>query len=169
MSRFRVNHPVAHIRQPSANDCWAAATAMARGRDRGRHLMVWDVKQIASQNGVNVNQDGSLPLGDLSNTRRLARALGMKCFDVRLGAVTTLSMELMKTYLKRGRLALFGLFDFPRISLHHVVTIYRMFGDGTPGGTTITIVDPFDGRAHNFSWQRFDEEIMADPHFIVSR
>ncbi|MEW4487023.1 papain-like cysteine protease family protein [Thalassoglobus sp. JC818] len=167
MATFRVTHPIAHIRQPSQNDCWAAATAMARGRDRGRHLMVSDVKQIASDNGVRVNVDGTLPVQDLGNTRRLATALNMQCFDVRMGAVTTVTVSVMKRYLERGRLALFGFFDFPRLSLNHVITVYRMWGDGTPTGTTISIVDPFNGRADNFSWKEFNEDIMADPHFVV--
>ncbi len=168
MARFRIAHPVALIRQQSPNDCWAAATAMARGRHHGTHLMAWNVRQIAAQNGVRINANGSLPVNDLSNTRKLATALGMHCHDVRIGAVATLSMQRMKRFLRRGRLALFGFFDFTRGSLNHVVTVYRMYGDGTPTGTTLSIVDPYTGRAQNFDWEWFNDSIMADPHFIIS-
>lgn len=168
MANFRIVHPIAYIRQPSQNDCWAAATAMARGRRNGRHLMVSNVKQIARDNGVTINGDGSLPTNNLANTRRLASALGMRCHDVRAAALTTLSLQHMKRFLTRGRLALFGFFDFPRASLNHVITIYRLFGDGTARGTTISIVDPYVGRAQNFDWEWFNDTIMADPHFIIS-
>ena len=168
MPSFRVAHPIAYIRQPSQNDCWAAATAMARGRRSGTHLMVSDVKRIAARNRVAVNANGSLPANNLTNTTRLASALGMRCRDVRVGALASLTLERMRTFLERGRLALFGFFDFPRASLNHVITIYRMYGDGTPRGTTISVVDPYVGRAQNFDWEWFDQSIMADPHFIIS-
>lgn len=168
MSHIRVVHPVAYVRQPTQNECWAAATAMARGHASGGHYTVSRVRQVAADNRVRVNANGSLPVNDFGNTSKLARAMGMKCRDVRVGSVTSLTMEKMKTYLQDGRLALFGFFDFPTRSLNHVITIYRMFGDGTPAGTTVSIVDPFLGRAQNFDWDTFDNDIMADPHFVVS-
>ena len=166
MARFRIAHIVAFIRQPNPNDCWAAAAAMARGRIGGRHLMVWDVKRAAASNGVRLNRDGSLPGRDLGNTTRLATAVGLRITDVRTTPVT---LALMQRLLGRGKLAILGGFNYPNraTALNHAVTVYRLYGDESARGTTITIADPFDGRPYNFDWERFENEIMADPHFIL--
>ncbi len=166
MSEFRIVHPVGHIRQPNPNDCWAAAAAMARGSYHGHHLMVWNVKQLAAANGVLLNPNGSLPQGDLANVNRLASAVGLHTTDVRTTPVT---LALMKRLLTPGRMAILGGYNYPTrpSALNHATTIYRLWGDDSAAGTTISLVDPFDGRAYNFTWDVFDGEIMADPHFVL--
>lgn len=168
MSAFRVTHPIAHIRQPSANDRWAAATAMALGRTSGEHSTVTRVKQIAARAGASIGANGSLPKENISNTRKLARALGMTCYDVRLPVVTTFTLQLMKQHLRRGRVAMLGQFDYISTTLFHAIAIYRLYGDGTPTGTFVSFVDPFDGRARNFDWEFFEADIVANPHFLIS-
>jgi hypothetical protein len=167
MSRFSIIHPIRHIRTGSNNTCWAGATAMARGTRQGRHLMVWDVQQLARAGGVRVNTDGSMPVNDLANTRALATALGMSLKDTRTGALT---IRFLKTILQTGPFALFGRFNYPSrmTAIDHVIAVYRIFGDDTDEpNNTISFIDPFDGRAYNYSWDVFDNEISADPHFII--
>jgi hypothetical protein len=166
MSNFSIVHSIAHIRQPNQNDCWAAAAAMARGERNGRHLMVWDVKQIAADRGVQLNANGSLRSRDFANMMILATALGMFTTDVQH---TPLTLALMRTLLTPGRLAIFGGVNYPAqpVAMDHAFTVYRLWGDGTPTGTRLSLVDPLDGRAHNFTWDEFDNVTMADPHFVM--
>jgi hypothetical protein len=166
MSVFRIVHPIGHIRQPNPNDCWAAAVAMARGSYHGQQLMVWNVKQLAAAAGVNLNADGSLPENDLANVNRLASAVGLRTTDVRTTPVT---LAVMRRLLTPGRMAILGGFNYSTrpSALNHAVTFYRLWGDDATGTATLSLVDPYDGRAVNFSWDVFDNEIMADPHFVL--
>ncbi len=128
--------------------------------------MVWDVKQIAARHGVRLNPDGSLPEGDLPNVARLGSALGLRTADVRTVPVT---LELLRRVLTPNRIAILGGFNYPSrpTALNHAVAVYRLWGDASASGTTISLVDPYDGRPCNFTWDVFDNEIMADPHFIL--
>lgn len=141
---------------------------MARGVMNGSHLTVSRVKQLATAAGVNLNSDGSLPEGDLSNTRTLASAFSMRVLDVRTRPLT---LTRIKTALGPGRFVLLGGFNYPdaRGALNHAVAFYRAWGDDSAEGTTLSFVDPFDGRAFNFSWDVLDNEIVADPHFVIHR
>lgn len=183
MAHFSIAHDVAHIRQAGPNDCWAAAVAMAVGTSGGRHLTVWDVKQTAARNRVTLQSDGSLPRGDLNNTRRLATALRLTVHDARHLALERW-MSTLRTLLGRGRLVILGGFNYPAVvsrgllqnpaADNHAIVIYRFFGDETPRGTTISLVDPYDGRRHNLTWDEFagitiEDCFLADPHFILSR
>lgn len=175
MSRFRITHQVGHVTQPNANDCWAAASAMARGRVHGHHLTVWDVKQMASRQGVRLNNNGSLPLGDLANTRRLATAVRLRVNDIRRTPLNNW-LALFRRLMRLGPMVILGGFNYPsgRQASNHAITVYRLYGDATPNGTTISFVDPYDGRAYNRTWDEFAgitiaSSFLADPHFILSR
>jgi hypothetical protein len=37
----------------------------------------------------------------------------------------------------------------------HIIIIYGMLGDGTPGGTTVKYVDPADGQFHTMTFDQF--------------
>jgi hypothetical protein len=166
MATFRIIHPIAHVKQPSGNDCWAAAVAMARGRQDGSHLTVSRVKQLAAAAGVRLNSDGSLIPRDMANTRTLASAFGLRVRNVQTGA---LRLATLKNALRPGRMVLLGGINYPDASsaMNHAVTFYRAWGDDTAAGTTLSLVDPLDGRAYNFSWDVLDNEIVADPHFLL--
>jgi hypothetical protein len=184
MSHFSIAHPIAHIRQPGPNDCWAAALAMAVGTLNGRHLMVWDVKQTAAHNHVTLRADGSLPRGDLCNSRRLAAALGVTLHDVRQLPLERW-MQSLREFLHRGRMVILGGFNYPLVTdsrgllrnplaNNHAITVYRMWGDGSERGTEISFVDPYDGRRHNMTWDEFagterEDCFVADPDFILVR
>ncbi len=77
--------------------------------------------------------------------------------------------------LRKGRLAIFGDFQYLNASQRfHVIAIYRLFGDGTAGGTTISFIDPFVGRYQNMTFDRFydaegGQSFLVDPHFILGR
>ena len=175
MSRFRIVHSVGHIRQPNANDCWAAASAMAKGMVRGRYLTVWEVKQLASRNRVRLERNGSLPRGNLTNTRSLASSLGLQVADIRTTPLNQW-MALFRRAMRSGAIVILGGFNYPngRQATNHAITVYRFYGDETPRGTTISFVDPYDGRAYNRTWDEFagitiEDSFLADPDFILSR
>jgi hypothetical protein len=175
MSRFRISHSIGHVTQPNANDCWAAAAAMARGRVGGRHLTVWDVKRIASRNRVRLEGNGSLPRGNLANTRLLANALNLRVSDMRRVSLNNW-LSFLRRILVVGPIVILGGFNYPtgRQATNHAITPYRLFGDTTPNGTTISFVDPYDGRAYNRTWDEFagitrDDSFLADPDFVLSR
>jgi hypothetical protein len=148
---------------------------MARGWVRGRHLTVWDVKQLAASHRVRLRSDGSLPRGDLANTRRLASALRLRVTDVRTTPLNRW-LALLRGLLGHGPVVILGGFNYPsgRQATNHAITVYRLFGDSTPHGTTISFVDPYDGRAYNMTWDEFagierEDSFLADPDFILSR
>ncbi len=166
MSAIRILHGIVHIRQPNPNDCWAAATAMARGSLNGQRLTVAVVKQLAAAAGVTLNGDGSLPENDLGNVTRFATAVGLRITDVRTTPVT---LAVMRRLLTPGRMAILGGFNYPTRpnALNHAVTFYRLWGDDATGVASLSLVDPFDGRAATFTWDVLDNDIMADPHFVL--
>ena len=167
--RIRAINNCAAIRQPNGNDCWAAASAMTYGRYGSRHMYVSDVKRIARDEGVRLRNDGSLPTRDSRNTRKLARGLKLHLHNVQ----RRFSLRSLVRMLQRGRVAIFGAFNYPgsTSSTDHAVCMYRAFGDGSDSGTTVSIVDPFDGRYYNFAWDEFYVDasaVLADPHYVMA-
>lgn len=129
------------------------------------------MKRLADDAGVTRHTNGSLPTGDKRNMRRLARALGFSLIDVRSSGP---SIDSVARWLGRGRIAIFGLFNYPDrgTAIAHAVAGYRIWGDGTLDGTTVSFVDPFNGRYFNRTWAEFYDNldaILADPHFIMTR
>lgn len=169
MSRIRIAHSMGSIRQPSENDCWAAALAMVIGRRGGRPVWVNHVKRDAVAAGVRLNPNGSLPNRNTPNTNRLATALGLRMHNV---MSRSFNLALVQTLLRPGPFAILGDFEYSGAQRFHVVAVYRLFGDGSADGTTISIVDPFDGRYANHVWSSFyDAEtghsFLVDPHYVI--
>lgn len=167
--RIRAINTCAAIRQPNPNDCWAAAAAMTYGRYGSRHMYVSDVKSIASDEGVRLRNDGSLPTRDSRNTRKLARGLKLHLHDVQ----RTFTLRNLVRWLERGRVTILGGFNYPGTSAatNHAVCMYRAYGDGSNTGTTVSIVDPYDGRYYNFSWDDFyvdSNSVLTTPHFVLA-
>jgi hypothetical protein len=108
-----------------------------------------------------------LPIGNLANVRLLAAQFGLSVADVRETPVT---VESLAGWLRRGRFAMLGGFNYPRqgMALDHAVTFFAIQGDGTPRGTEIFLADPYNGRFRD-DFEHFEESIMADPHFIIHR
>jgi len=106
---------------------------------------------------------------DAANTRRLATALNLRFHDLRTIAW---DIPLMARLLRPGPLALLGDFEYHRQQRFHVIAVYRLFGDESVTGTTVSFVDPYDGRYQNMVWNRFydaDEgrSFLVDPHFGI--
>jgi hypothetical protein len=171
MSRVHVVHSMGSVRQPNQNDCWAASLAMVVGRRNGRHLWVNDIKQMASQAGVQLNPNGAIPRGNGPNIRKLATALRLRFHDVR---TPSFNVSLMQRLLQPGRLAVFGDFQYTGVPQRfHVIAVYRLFGDGTAGGTTVSFIDPSVGRHRNMLYDQFYDadagrSFLVDPHFVIS-
>lgn len=167
MSRIRIVHSMGMVRQPNQNDCWAASLAMVVGRRNGRHLFVNDIKRIASGAGVQPNRDGSI---SGPNARLLATALRLRFHDVR---TPSFDVPLMQRLLQPGRLAVFGDFQYTGVPQRfHVIAVYRLFGDGSTGGTTVSFIDPSVGRYRNMAWGSFYDadggaSFLVDPHLVV--
>jgi hypothetical protein len=153
------------IRQPRGSRvCWAAATAMTVGHG----TTIASVQAEAAAGNVRINADGSLPVGDLTNIQRLAgRFRRMSVADVRTAPVT---LESMLGWLRRGRFAMLGGFNYSgaMTALDHAVTFYAADGDGTARGTRMFLADPFNGLFRD-DFEHFEEQIMADPHFVLHR
>lgn len=167
--RVRITHSIGNIRQPRQNDCWAASLAMVVGRRRGHPLWVGDIQRIAAGARVVLNADGSIPRGNGPNISLLATTLRLRFHNV---MSQSFNLPLITRLLRPGSFALFGDFDYSGRQRFHVIAVYRLFGDGTPSGTTISYVDPYSGRYINKQWIQFynaDEggSFLADPHFVV--
>lgn len=167
MSRTQIMHSVVPIRQRRATECWAAAVAMARGTIQRHPATIQVVKDLAREARVNTEADGTLRLYDGVNVSRLAAAVGLTYRRVRETPVT---LALMARWLPRGRLAILGALNNPfRATVtNHAITIFGLVGDGTGQGTTISFVDPYDGQRISHPWDWFEENILVDPHFVLS-
>lgn len=165
MTAINIRHGIHVIRQPIGSKvCWAAATAMTVGHT----ATIESVQTAAAAGHVRIHSDGSLPIGDLANVRRLAGCFsGLRVTDVRTTPVT---LELMLQWLHCGRFAMLGGFNYPggQPANDHAVTFYGANGDGTARRTRISLADPYNGPFHD-DFEHFEEQIMADPHFIIHR
>jgi len=166
MTAYRIAFPIQGICQPQANDCWAAAIAMAKGH----HTTVEQVKQLAHAAQVRLNPNGSLVGNSLANARRLAHAAGLQCHDARTRRVT---MQICARRLSRGRMVILGGFHYDgRNAMNHAVTMYRLVGDSDhPVRARVAFMDPFNGQPVHANWQHFNEDadgLLADPHFFLS-
>jgi hypothetical protein len=164
MTRVNIRHGMRLIRQPiPSNICWAAAVAMTTGRG----ATIASVQTAATAAGVRINANGTLPLGDLGNTRTLAQAFRLQIADVRTTEVT---LERVIAWLRRGRFAMLGGFNYPNrgTALDHAVTFYGVRGDGTARHTNVLIADPQGGLFRD-DWDNFEAQTMADPHFVLHK
>ena len=165
MARLQVQHAVNVIRQPRGSKvCWAAAVAMTVGGEES----IASVQSKARSAGVRLHDDGSLPIGDLANVRRLAgQYRGLSVADVRTASVTVASLA---GWLRRGRFALLGGFNYPGepSAFDHAVTFFAIQGDGTPRRTEVFLADPYNDRFHD-DFEHFEANVMADPHFVIHR
>lgn len=167
MALIAISHGITAIRQPGPNDCWAAASAMVRGLGAS----VASVRRMAAAATppVRLHPNGSLVENDPENARRLAGAVGLQSRDVRTTPVT---FEAFLGHARRGSFVILGGFNYPSRgqALNHAVAVYGMAGDdSTPDRVNVRIVDPFDGRNYDFRWDLWSDEIMADPHFFLTR
>lgn len=164
MSAVHIRHGMHLIRQPrGSNVCWAASVAMVLG---GR-ATITTVRSQAAAAGVRINSNGSLPLGDLPNVRRLASHFRLAVADVRTTPVT---LQTICGWLRRGRFAMFGGFNFTgsMTAMDHAVTFYAAEGDGTDRGTRVFLADPISGLFRS-DFEHLDNEVIADPHFVLHR
>ncbi|MEX2187894.1 MAG: hypothetical protein WD875_13905 [Pirellulales bacterium] len=164
MSVVHIRHGMHSIRQPrGSNVCWAASVAMVMGRS----ATIATVRAQAAAAGVRINGNGSLPLGDAANVRRLAGAFRLRVADVRTTPVT---LDSTVGWLRRGRFVMLGGFNFSgsMTAMDHAVTFYAAEGDGTQRHTRIFLADPIGGLFHD-DFEHFEEAVMADPHFVLHR
>ena len=164
MARLHVQHAVHVIRQPRGSKvCWAASVAMTVGGSE----TIATVQAKARGAGVRLHDDGSLPIGDMPNVQRLASQYRLSVSDVR---ATDVTVELVAGWLRRGRFAMLGGFNYPRqpAANDHAVTFFAIQGDGTARRTQISLADPYNGRFHD-DFEHFESLVMADPHFVVHR
>ena len=165
MARVQIQHAVNVIRQPRGSKvCWAASVAMTVGGEES----IASVQAKARTAGVRLHDDGSLPIGDLPNVRLLAAQFrGLSVADVR---ETSVSVGLVAGWLRPGRFALLGGFNYPGESaaFDHAVTFYAIQGDGSPRRTKISLADPYNDRFHD-DFEHFEANVMADPHFVIHR
>ena len=164
MSAIHLRHGMHSIRQPrGSNVCWAASVAMVVGGS----TTITIVRSQATAAGVRINTNGSLPLGDIANVRRLASAFRLQVADTRTTPVT---LEMICAWLRRGRFAMLGGFNFSgsMTAMDHAVTFYAAEGDGTARHTRIYLADPISGLFHT-DFEQLDNEVVADPHFVLHR
>ncbi|RIK78664.1 MAG: hypothetical protein DCC68_14765 [Planctomycetota bacterium] len=164
MTAILIRHGMHVIRQPrGSNLCWAASVAMVMGGS----TTITIVRSQAEAAGVRLNANGSLPSGDLPNVQRLASHFRLHVADVRTTPVT---LESIRGWLRPGRFAMLGGFNYSgsMTALDHAVTFYAVEGDGTPRGTRVFLADPFNGLFRD-DFEHFEEEVMADPHFVLHK
>jgi hypothetical protein len=169
MGHVHIAHTIGSVRQTGEYDCWAASLAMVAGQRQGRHLWVSDIRRIAADAHVGLDSYGALRRDDAANAQRLANALGLRFHNLR---ATSFNIPLIERLLRPGRLAILGDFEYSGVQRFHVIAVYRLFGDETGTGTTVSLIDPSVGRYTNMAWNRFydaDEgrSFLVDPHFVI--
>ncbi|MEX0642620.1 MAG: hypothetical protein WD468_07955 [Pirellulales bacterium] len=164
MTQIRIRHAIHLIRQPNpSNVCWAASVAMTVGHGAS----IASVRAAAEAAGVRIHANGSLPVNDIANARLLARTFRLQTADVRTAPVT---LEMIIAWLRRGKFAMLGGFNYRnrRTALDHAVTFFGVRGDGTARQTYLRIADPQGGLFRD-DWDNFENDTLADPHFVLHK
>lgn len=159
---YNIAHHVSTIIQPSATDCWAAALAMIMGRHSNSGTA--HVKQVCAEHSVLPNGARRLEYEDVP---RACRALQLRCHDIRRMAYPTL--EQLAAWMRAGAIAVFGDVDFEVRREDHVLVFNRLYGDGNEFGTSIGMIDPYNGRVISHSYSVNRATVVRRIDFVVGR
>lgn len=153
---YEVDPPVAPIRQPLPNACWATVTTMLLSWKHGSSLAIRDALQRFAPDFVTVFDTDTGLSADAKPD--LLAAVG-------------LTAEAPQSYTAAGWDRLLRRFKpiwvttghvtGTRISIHARLLV-GIAGDGSPLGTTLHLIDPADGHGHLVSWQEFANQFEAE-------
>jgi hypothetical protein len=153
---FKVDPGVEPVSQPSDNTCWAAAGAMLLSWKRRQSMTI---QEAADQAGTGWREklDGNIAL-HANELQAYAQALGIKA-------------EALQSYLPRGILQLLQQYGplwvigddaVPDDHMSHVRIVTGIHGDGSPTGTTVTVIDPANGQSNDLTYLDFATSMEAD-------
>ena len=147
---FTVQYPITLYGQPTGMTCWSAATTMLFGS-----------LFCAGPGKASLAPTGGLK-ADVTNIQSFARSYNLQLYYPQCWTV-----EGLVGLLKRGPVALMG----PIPSLHAVV-IGGIRGDGTDGGTDLTIYDPWPpnhGRIYNVNYRNFMIQFPTATMYLLQK
>ena len=144
------------VQQPSGMSCWAAMYTMMYSWKNQVSIPIRDAVSQLGQRYVDCfDNNTGLPIEE---NRNLAAAAGMEAEPL-----MNPSIDGWLSYLRQYGLlwTSYGWQVFDATGLtevragRHIIIIYGLVGDGTPGGTTVRYVDPSDGKFHTMTFSRF--------------
>jgi hypothetical protein len=143
---FDVPRPLAPVKQPSPNSGWAAATAMLLAYKEGKTVTVEEaVRRAGSRYEELLRGDSPLPRAEMA---AYLTALGLSSEPA-----PELTVEQMQGMLRRfGPVWLTP--DYEAAASPEARVVTGIHGDGSPGGTTLTILDPAAGAETRLQFDR---------------
>jgi hypothetical protein len=147
---FNIQHPVKLFPQPTNMTCWSAATTMLFGS-----------KFSAGPATAQTKEDGGIYARE-ANIGTFARDWGLKVYWPQSWTVQGLV-----DVLRRGPVALVG-----AIPMGHVVVLAGIRGDGTQGGTQITLYNPAPtniGKIETVNYSAFMTHFPLGTMYLLQR
>jgi hypothetical protein len=123
---FRIDHNVELIPQSSDVSCWSAALAMMLGC---KMSLGPGFAKLGSENGLPQNS---------TTMRALADSYGLQVWEGKSWGID----ELKERLERYGPLMIGGTFQGDRELVAHALVIGGMWGDGSPDGTQLRILNP---------------------------
>jgi hypothetical protein len=144
------------IRQPDGMSCWATVYTMLHGWKTKNPLSIRDALTASGKRWLDVFNAGTGLMADektdfLNDVGLVARPPQSHSIEG--------WRDLLATY---GPLWVTTDEDPSGQFAIHARLLYRMHGDGTPGGTTMYFVDPGDGKRHSESFAAFMEKYESE-------
>ncbi|MBC8137335.1 MAG: hypothetical protein H8F28_15755 [Fibrella sp.] len=156
---YDVPRAVPGIKKPSPMTCWAAATAMLVSYKDGRSVTVEEaVRRAGGRYEQAMRSDAALTKADATD---YLSALGLSS-----APAAELSVDQIHQMLRRFGAVWLTPDYAPAFSLDaRIVT--AVHGDGTPGGTNLTLLDPGNGGEASVAFDRlgrlFEQQTLANP------
>lgn len=143
---YDLPRPLTPIKQPSANTGWAAASAMLLSYREGRQVTAEEaVRRAGPYFEELLRRDASLPRADMVT---YVAALSLSG-----GPLPELSVEQMQGMLRRyGPVWLTP--DYEAVTSPEARLATGIHGDGSPGGTSLTVLDPATGADTQLPFER---------------
>jgi len=163
--RYVCLHRIRLVPQWTTSTCWSAATAMLLGRQA---CMSPGSAQLGRSGGLLNDSD----LADPVNTRRFARSYGLTMLPGRSWLPDGLANLLAKRPLMMNTLWDADSYVQGRGSSGHMRILAGIRGDGSPGGSTIRIHDPWPphrGRIYSKTYGPFMEGTPAATYQLFYR
>ena len=159
MANISINHHIHHITQQDENYCWACAFAMLKGK------RTWE-QALAVADGVPTSARDRNS-GALINPSAAANAA-----HLRARWVTQLTPGDLVSDLRRGPVAIFGVYRLGRV-FRHVMVLSLMIGDtAVPNAVRVGVDDPWaSGNRWIGPWSDFcgAGRTLISPEYVVSR
>jgi hypothetical protein len=159
MANISLNHHIHHITQQDENYCWACALAMLKGE------RTWEQALAVADRVPESARDRNS--GALINPAAAAHAV-----HLRARRVTQLTPVDLVSDLRRGPVAIFGVYRLERV-FRHVMVLSLMIGDtALPHAVRVGIDDPWaSGNRWIGPWSAFcgAGRTLIGPEYVVSR